>query len=165
MKNNISKLDNEGAKKLLGNLEMDNADMLKKLMYLNTAKSSGVFKESTILGEALLLLEGANADELFSKVYSFLKKDNLTEDDVRKFNHYYGQFVQKLSNILKSGNIKDNELKELLTQHKDPLERYYILKIWKKEKENKPEEKKEEGEQTNGDNKPDQENGENKQET
>lgn len=164
MKNNISKLDNEGAKKLLGNLEMDNADMLKKLMYLNTAKSSGVFKESTILGEALLLLEGANADELFSKVYSFLKKDNLTEDDVRKFNHYYGQFVQKLSNILKSGNIKDNELKELLTQHKDPLERYYILKIWKKEKENKPEEKKE-GEQPNGDNKPDQENGENKQET
>lgn len=164
MKNNISKLDNEGAKKLLGNLEMDNADMLKKLMYLNTAKSSGVFKESTILGEALLLLEGANADELFSKVYSFLKKDNLTEDDVRKFNHYYGQFVQKLSNILKSGNIKDNELKELLTQHKDPLERYYILKIWKKEKENKPEEKKE-GEQPNGDKKPDQENGENKQET
>lgn len=164
MKNNITKLDNEGAKKLLGNLEMDNADMLKKLMYLNTAKSSGVFKESTILGEALLLLEGANADELFSKVYSFLKKDNLTEDDVRKFNHYYGQFVQKLSNILKSGNIKDNELKELLTQHKDPLERYYILKIWQKEKENKPEEKKE-GEQPNGDNKPDQENGENKQET
>lgn len=164
MKNNISKLDNEGAKKLLGNLEMDNADMLKKLMYLNTAKSSGVFKESTILGEALLLLEGANADELFSKVYSFLKKDNLTEDDVRKFNHYYGQFIQKLSNILKSGNIKDNELKELLTQHKDPLERYYILKIWKKEKDNKPEEKKE-GEQPNGDKKPDQENGENKQET
>ena len=163
MKNNISKLDNEGAKKLLGNLEMDNADMLKKLMYLNTAKSSGVFKESTILGEALLLLEGANADELFSKVYSFLKKDNLTEDDVRKFNHYYGQFVQKLSNILKSGNIKDNELKELLTQHKDPLERYYILKIWKKEKEKEPEEKKEEGEQTNGD-KPNQENGENNQE-
>ena len=162
MKNNISKLDNEGAKKLLGNLEMDNADMLKKLMYLNTAKSSGVFKESTILGEALLLLEGANADELFSKVYSFLKKDNLTEDDVRKFNHYYGQFVQKLSNILKSGNIKDNELKELLTQHKDPLERYYILKIWKKEKENKPEDKTE-GEQPNGD-KPNQENGENNQE-
>ena len=163
MKNNISKLDNEGAKKLLGNLEMDNADMLKKLMYLNTAKSSGVFKESTVLGEALLLLEGANADELFSKVYSFLKKDNLTEDDVRKFNHYYTQFVQKLSNILKSGNIKDNELKELLTQHKDPLERYYILKIWQKEKENKPEEeKKEEGEQTK---KPDQENGENNQET
>ena len=163
MKNNISKLDNEGAKKLLGNLEMDNADMLKKLMYLNTAKSSGVFKESTILGEALLLLEGANADELFSKVYSFLKKDNLTEDDVRKFNHYYTQFVQKLSNILKSGNIKDNELKELLTQHKDPLERYYILKIWQKEKENKPEEeKKDEGEQTK---KPDQENGENNQET
>ena len=123
---------------------MNNPDMLKKLMYLNTVKSTGLFKESTVLSETLILLEGANADELFNKVYSYLKKEQLTDEDIRKFNHYYTQFVQKISNILKSGNIKDNELKELLTKNKDPLERYYILKKWdEKSKEAKTEEKKE----------------------
>lgn len=161
MKNNIAKLDNDMAKKLLSILDMNNPDMLKKLMYLNTVKSTGLFKESTVLSETLILLEGANADELFNKVYSYLKKEQLTDEDIRKFNHYYTQFVQKISNILKSGNIKDNELKELLTKNKDPLERYYILKKWdEKSKEAKTEEKKE-GEPTEDTTK----NGEKDQET
>jgi hypothetical protein len=107
----------------------------------------------------MILLEEENVVDELTKKAQVIKK-LLTYENEPDFNKDYKECREGVNTEFEKFEKIEN--KDSL---KDPVQKLSAMGMYVKNNKNKPEEKKEEGEQTNGDNKPDQENGENKQET
>ena len=107
----------------------------------------------------MILLEEENVVDELTKKAQVIKK-LLTYENEPDFNKDYKEWREGVNTEFEKFEKIEN--KDSL---KDPVQKLSAMGMYVKNNKNKPEEKKEEGEQTNGDNKPDQENGENKQET
>ena len=107
----------------------------------------------------MILLEEENVVDELTKKAQVIKK-LLTYENEPDFNKDYKEWREGVNTEFEKFEKIEN--KDSL---KDPVQKLSAMGMYVKNNKNKPEEKKEEGEQTNGDNKPDQENGENNQET
>lgn len=108
----------------------------------------------------MILLEEENVVDELTKKAQVIKK-LLTYENEPDFNKDYKEWREGVNTEFEKFEKIEN--KDSL---KDPIQKLSAMGMYVKNNKNKPEEeKKEEGEQSNGDKKPDQENGENKQET